>query len=356
MAAATSATDTTETKGAATGGSARRRIVFMGTPDFAAVALQALIAAGEPTVESAGHQIVAVYSQPPRPAGRGQQVQKSPVHVLAESQRLTVLTPVSLKTAEAQAAFAAHQADVAVVAAYGLLLPQAILDLPRFGCLNIHASLLPRWRGAAPIQRAIAAGDKQTGVTIMQMEAGLDTGPMLLRDSIPIIAETTATDLHDALAELGARLILDALRRLPGDPTATHPLTPVPQPNEGVTYAAKLTRADSQLDWRQPAEDLLRAIRAFTPWPGVAIDFGSEKIKVLAADLVPVSGANVVPGAILDDDLTIACGRDALRPTLVQRPGKKPMTTAEMLRGFQLPPGRLLPLPSDVTSDKASVA
>ena len=337
-------------------GSTRRRIVFMGTPDFAAVALQALIAASE----TSGHQIVAVYSQPPRPAGRGQQVQKSPVHVLAESQRLPVLTPISLKTTEAQAAFAAHQADVAVVAAYGLLLPQAILDLPRFGCLNIHASLLPRWRGAAPIQRAIAAGDKQTGVTIMQMEAGLDTGPMLLRDTIPILADTTAPRLHDALAELGARLILDALRRLPGDPTAANPLVPVPQPDEGVTYAAKLTRADSQLDWRRPAEELLRAIRAFTPWPGVAIDFGNEKIKVLAADLAPIEVRDPVPGAILDDALTIACGRGALRPTLVLRPGKKPMTTAEMLRGFPLPPGRLLPLPPDpassdpISSDKAS--
>src|SRR6185369_2198587 len=182
---------------------------------------------------------------PPRPAGRGQQVQKSPVHLLAESQRLPVLTPTSLKTPDARETFAAHQADVAVVVAYGLLLPQAILDLPRFGCLNIHASLLPRWRGAAPIQRAIAAGDRQTGVTIMQMEAGLDTGPMLLREAIPIVAETTAPRLHDALAELGARMILDVLQRLPGDPKAADPLGPVPQPGEGVTYAAKLTRADS---------------------------------------------------------------------------------------------------------------
>jgi methionyl-tRNA formyltransferase len=324
----------------------RRRVVFMGTPDFAAVALQALIAASE----SMNHQIVAVYSQPPRPAGRGHQVQKSPVHILAESQRLPVLTPVSLRSEEAQTAFAAHQADVAVVVAYGLLLPPAILALPRFGCLNIHASLLPRWRGAAPIQRAIAAGDKQSGVTIMQMEAGLDTGPMLLREALPIVAETTAPRLHDALAELGARLILDVLRRLPGDPAVQNPLTPVPQPSEGVTYAAKLTRADSLLDWRRPAEELLLAIRAFTPWPGVAIDFGAEKVKVLAADVVRPTGAASVPGAIIGDDLTIACGRDALRPTLVQRPGKKPMTTAEMLRGFQLPPGRLLPLPTATTT------
>jgi methionyl-tRNA formyltransferase len=330
----------------AAGAATKRRIVFMGTPDFAAVALQALIAASE----TLGHQVVAVYSQPPRPAGRGHQVQKSPVHLLAESQRLTVLTPTSLRTAEAQEAFAAHQADVAVVVAYGLLLPKEILDLPRYGCLNIHASLLPRWRGAAPIQRAIAAGDKQTGVTIMQMDAGLDTGPMLLREAIPIVAETTAPRLHDALAELGARLILDVLLRLPGDSTAQKSLAPIPQPSEGVTYAAKLSRADSQLDWRRPAEDLLLAIRAFTPWPGVAIDFGTEKIKVLAAELVRPNGPAPLPGAIIADDLTIACGRDALRPTLVQRPGKKPMTTAEMLRGFQLPPGRLLPLPSAVTT------
>ncbi|HVJ33002.1 MAG TPA: methionyl-tRNA formyltransferase [Terriglobia bacterium] len=323
--------------------SRRQRIVFMGTPDFAAVALQALVAAGE----ELGHEVVAVYSQPPRPAGRGHQLQQSPVHALAESERLKVLTPLSLKTPEAMADFAALQADVAVVAAYGLILPQSILDLPRHGCLNIHASLLPRWRGAAPIQRAIAAGDKKTGVTIMQMEAGLDTGPMLLWEAVPISEETTARELHDTLAELGARLILEALQRLPGDPAARDPLVPVPQPAAGVTYAAKLTRADSQLDWRRPAEDLLRAIRAFTPAPGVAIDFGTEKIKVLAAELVRVKGVAAVPGAILADDLTIACGRDALRPTLVQRPGKKPMATSEMLRGFQLPADRLLPLPQE---------
>ncbi len=320
------------TDGDAAGETTGLRIVFMGTPDFAAVALQSLIAAG--------HRIVAVYSQPPRPAGRGHQLQQSPVHNLAESHRLPVLTPVSLKTPEAQAAFAAHQADVAVVAAYGLLLPQAILDLPRFGCLNIHASLLPRWRGAAPIQRAIAAGDAKTGVTIMQMEAGLDTGPMLLKDEMPITERTTAGSLHDDLAEMGVGLILTALARLP-----TGGLKPVPQPAEGVTYAAKLTRADSQLDWRRPAEDLERAVRAFTPWPGVAIDFGTEKVKVLAAEIVS-QGRGAVPGAIIDDALTIACGRDALRPLIVQRPGKKPMPVAEMLRGFQLPPGRLLPLPA----------
>ncbi|HVI87394.1 MAG TPA: methionyl-tRNA formyltransferase [Dongiaceae bacterium] len=321
----------------------RQRIVFMGTPDFAAVALQALVAAGD----ELGHEVVAVYSQPPRPAGRGHQVQQSPVHQLAESQRLKVLAPLSLKTPEAIAEFAALDADVAVVAAYGLILPQAVLDLPRYGCLNIHASLLPRWRGAAPIQRAIAAGDRKTGVTIMQMEAGLDTGPMLLWDSVPISEETTARDLHDTLAELGARLILDALQRLPGDPAARHPLVPVRQPAEGVTYAVKLTRADSQLDWRRPAEDLLRAIRAFTPAPGVVLDFGTEKVKVLAAELVRAKGGAAVPGAIIADDLTIACGHDALRPTLVQRPGKKPMATTEMLRGFQLPADRLMPLPPE---------
>jgi methionyl-tRNA formyltransferase len=324
----------------------RQRIVFMGTPDFAAVALQALVAAGD----ELGHEVVAVYSQPPRPAGRGHQLQQSPVHQLAESQRIKVLTPLSLKTPEAIAEFAALAADVAVVAAYGLILPQAVLDLPRYGCLNIHASLLPRWRGAAPIQRAIAAGDKKTGVTIMQMEAGLDTGPMLIADAMPITEATTARDLHDALAELGARLILEALQRLPGDPSVQHPLVPVPQPTEGVTYAAKLTRADSQLDWRRPAEELLRAIRAFTPAPGVVLDFGSEKIKLLAAELVRTKTAASVPGAIIAEDLTIACGRDALRPTLVQRPGKKPMATAEMLRGFQLPEDRLLPLPPEQAS------
>ena len=333
---------TVSADGSVAAAATERRIVFMGTPEFAAVALQALIAAGS----QRGHRVVAVYSQPPRPAGRGHQLQQSPVQTLAESQRLPVLTPTSIKTPEAQEIFAAHQADVAIVAAYGLLLPQAILDLPRFGCLNIHASLLPRWRGAAPIQRAIAAGDKQTGVTIMQMEAGLDTGPMLLQQAVPIIDQTTASSLHDGLAELGARMIIETLQRLPGDPTAKEQLTALPQPATGVTYAAKLSRADSQLDWRRPAEELERAVRAFTPWPGVVIDFGGEKVKLLAAQRVAIAGTDPVPGAILDDDLTIACGRDALRPLLVQRPGKKPMTVADMLRGFQLPAGRLLPLPT----------
>ncbi len=306
---------TVSADGSVAAAATERRIVFMGTPEFAAVALQALIAAGS----QRGHRVVAVYSQPPRPAGRGHQLQQSPVQTLAESQRLPVLTPTSIKTPEAQEIFAAHQADVAIVAAYGLLLPQAIIDLP---------------------------GDKQTGVTIMQMEAGLDTGPMLLQQAVPIIDQTTASSLHDGLAELGARMIIETLQRLPGDPTAKEQLTALPQPATGVTYAAKLSRADSQLDWRRPAEELERAVRAFTPWPGVVIDFGGEKVKLLAAQRVAIAGTDPVPGAILDDDLTIACGRDALRPLLVQRPGKKPMTVADMLRGFQLPAGRLLPLPT----------
>lgn len=222
----------------------KQRTIFMGTPGFAAVALKAII--------DAGHEVVAVYSQPPRPKGRGMDVQKSPVHILAEESGIDVRTPVSVKTPEAIADFQALQADVAVVAAYGLILPRAILDAPRHGCLNIHASLLPRWRGAAPIQRAIMAGDAETGVTIMQMEEGLDTGSMLLRETLPIAAETNAGALHDALAELGARMIVDALDRLPDGLSAT------PQPADGVTYAAKITKDEARIDWRRSALEIDR--------------------------------------------------------------------------------------------------
>ena len=239
----------------------RLRLAFMGTPDFAASSLRALI--------DAGHDVVCVYSQPPRPAGRGHQVQRSPVHVLAEDREIPVRTPKSLRNAEAQAEFAALDLDCAVVAAYGLILPQPVLDAPRMGCLNIHASLLPRWRGAAPIQRAILAGDAETGVTIMQMDAGLDTGAMLLKGSVPITGQTTAGSLHDALADMGSGLIVQAL-----DGLAEGPLTAEPQPNEGVTYAAKLSRDDGRLDWTQPADFIERQVRALNPWPGVCFDLG----------------------------------------------------------------------------------
>ncbi|HWA48688.1 MAG TPA: methionyl-tRNA formyltransferase [Dongiaceae bacterium] len=302
------------------------RIVFMGTPGFAAAALKAII--------DAGHDVVAVYSQPPRPKGRGMDVQKSPVHIFAEENGIDVRTPVSVKAPEEIAAFQALQADVAVVAAYGLILPKAILQAPRHGCLNIHASLLPRWRGAAPIQRAIMAGDAETGVTIMQMEEGLDTGPMLLRETLPIDPETDAGALHDALAELGARMIVEALDRLPDGLHAT------PQPADGVTYAAKITKDEARIDWRRGALEIDRQIRGLSPAPGAFTEIKGERVTILAAELL--SGDAGEPGTVADDQLTIACGQGALRPTLVKRAGKRAMGVEEMLRGFAVPKGTRL--------------
>ncbi|AWK86483.1 methionyl-tRNA formyltransferase [Azospirillum thermophilum] len=309
------------------------RLVFMGTPDFAVPSLSALI--------GAGHEVVCAYSQPPRPAGRGQQVQASPVHRFAEAHGIPVRTPRSLRNAEAQAEFAALAADAAVVAAYGLILPQPVLDAPRLGCLNVHGSLLPRWRGAAPIQRSILAGDAETGITIMQMDAGLDTGAMLLKGAVPITAETTASTLHDALAALGARLIVAAL-----DGLAAGTLAAEPQPEEGVTYAAKLTRDDGRLDWSREAAHVERQVRALTPWPGCWFDAptaqgGVERIKVLKAEPAP-DAPPAAPGTVLDDRLAIACADGAVRLTLVQRPGKAPVDGAAFLRGFALPPGSRL--------------
>ncbi|UKJ73560.1 methionyl-tRNA formyltransferase [Azospirillum brasilense] len=313
------------------------RLVFMGTPDFAVPSLRALA--------DAGHEVVCVYSQPPRPAGRGQQVQKSPVHRFAEEHGIPVRTPKSLRNAEAQAEFAELKADAAVVAAYGLILPQPILDAPRLGCLNVHGSLLPRWRGAAPIQRSILAGDAETGITIMQMDIGLDTGAMLLKDAVPITAGTTASSLHDALAEMGARLIVEALGGL-----AEGRLTAEPQPEAGVTYAAKLTREDGRLDWTRDAAYVERQVRALTPWPGCWFDAptptgGVERIKVLKAEPAPAptpDARKAAPGTLLDDRLTIACSDGAVRLTLVQRPGKAPVDGAALLRGFALPVGTRL--------------
>ena len=300
------------------------RIVFMGTPAFAAVALKALV--------DAGHEVIAVYSQPPRPKGRGMETQKSPVHMLAEEQGIPVRTPTSLRNADEAAAFAGLNADVAVVAAYGLILPKAVLSAPRHGCLNIHPALLPRGRGAAPIQRAIMAGDANTGVTIMQMEEGLDTGPMLLKEELAIDAGMNAGALHDALAEIGARLIAQTLGELPD-------LKPVPQPADGVTYAAKMTKEECRIDWRRSAAELDRHIRGLSPAPGAFTEIGGERLTILAADPVAGSGA---PGTIIDDRLTIACSEGALRPTLVKRAGKRAMSTEEMLRGFAIPKGMAL--------------
>lgn len=299
------------------------RLVYMGTPDFAVPALRALI--------EAGHEIAAVYSQPPRPAGRGQREQRSPVHEFAASRDIPVRTPVSLKNDEAQREFAALNADVAVVAAYGLILPQAVLDAPKHGCLNIHASLLPRWRGAAPIQRALLAGDAETGITIMQMDVGLDTGAALLKEATAITPADTGQTLHDRLSEIGGRLIVDALARLDR-------LTPVPQPAEGVTYAAKLTKDEGRLDWTKPAAALARQVRAFDPWPGAWFEHRGERIKVLAAHELGTD-ANAAPGVILDGNATVACGSGALQLARLQRPGKGPLAAGDFLRGFALPPG-----------------
>jgi methionyl-tRNA formyltransferase len=293
------------------------KIVFMGTPDFSVPILNAL---------AAQHDILAVYTQPPRPAGRGKDLRPTPVHAAAERLGLPVRHPASLKSPEDQAAFAALNADVAVVVAYGLILPQAILDAPRHGCLNIHASLLPRWRGAAPIHRAIMAGDAETGICIMQMEAGLDTGPVLLRQSTQIGPEDTTQDLHDRLSQMGASLILDALASLPR-------LTPEPQPGEGITYATKIDKAEARIDWTRPATDIDRQIRGLSPFPGAWCMAGGERIKLLRSRLTLGKGQ---PGQVLHD-LTFACGSGAVDITLAQREGKKPQSPTDFLRGFPLP-------------------
>ena len=290
----------------------------MGTPEFSVPILQAL---------AERHRILAVYSQPPRPAGRGKELRPSPVQARAMALGLPVRHPVSLKTAEAQAEFAALGADVAVVVSHGLILPQAVLDAPRHGCLNIHASLLPRWRGAAPIHRAIMAGDAETGICIMQMEAGLDTGPVLLRQSLPIGPEDTTADLHDRLSGLGAAMILAALDRLPD-------LTATPQPDQGITYAQKIDKAEARIDWSRPAPEVDRQIRGLSPFPGAWCLIGDERVKLLRSRLAEGSGA---PGQVLSG-LTIACGTGAVEITLAQREGKRAAPTQDLLRGLTLPP------------------
>ncbi len=302
------------------------RLVFMGSPDFSVPALARLL--------EAGHEVVAVYSQPPRPAGRGHKERLSPVHAFADARGLPVRTPQSLKSRETQAAFAELGADAAVVAAYGLILPKAILDAPPLGCFNVHASLLPRWRGAAPIQRAILAGDRETGVTIMRMDEGLDTGAMLLVGRAAITGDTTAHDLHDSLAAMGADLMVKALQGI-----ADGSLAATPQPETGETYARKLERDEGRLDWRLPAEHLERAVRALNPWPGAWFAHAGERIKVLSARIERAEGP---AGLIVDDRLCVACANGALRPLRVQRAGKAPMDKEAFLRGYPLPPGTLL--------------
>jgi methionyl-tRNA formyltransferase len=350
------------------------RIVFMGTPDFAVPTLDALVAAG--------HDVVAIYSQPPRPGGRrGRELVASPVQRRAEVLGIAVRTPVSLRTAEAQAEFAGWNADVAVVAAYGLILPRAVLDAPVHGCLNVHGSLLPRWRGAAPVQRAILAGDAETGVGIMQMEAGLDTGPVRLEGRTPIDGKT-AGELTAELATLGARLMVAVLGDLAGHP-------PVPQPEDGVTYAAKIDKAEARIDFARSAVEVERLVRAMNPAPGAWFEIGGERVKVLAAEVVGATpalvdpghsashpneswglsaesetpaardpsfrwgdggcagesgddGIDLAPGITLDDALTIACGSGAIRPTLVQRAGRGVTSADDLLRGFPIPVGTQL--------------
>lgn len=293
------------------------RIVFMGTPDFSVPVLDALV--------NAGHEVAAVYCQPPRPAGRGKKDRPSPVQIRAEALGLEVRHPVSLKGGAEQAAFADLNADIAVVVAYGLILPQVILDAPQAGCLNIHASLLPRWRGAAPIHRAIMAGDDETGVCIMQMEAGLDTGPVLLRVATPIGPEETTGGLHDRLSQMGAALVVQALAQLAD-------LTPQVQADDGVTYAAKIDKAEARVDWSKPASEIDQMIRGLAPFPGAWCDVNGERIKLLGARHVDGTGQ---PGQVLDG-FTIACGTGAVEITRAQRAGKTAMPAAEVLKGLDL--------------------
>ena len=315
------------------------KIIFMGTPLFSVPVLEALVAAG--------HDVIAAYSQPPRRAGRGKALSPTPVHARAEALGTPVHTPLTLRDAGAQAALSAHGADIAVVAAYGLILPQAVLDAPRLGCLNVHASLLPRWRGAAPIQRAILAGDAETGVCIMQMEAGLDTGPVLLREATPIEGKTAGA-LTDELSAMGARLMVEVLGDL-----ASH--LPEPQPENGVTYAAKIDKSEARIDWSLSAVEIERQVRAFNPVPGAFFELGGERIKILSTTFPRESGGpepreqsptalnpRFRGGTVMDEKLTIATADGLLRPTLLQRAGRGVMTSDEFLRGFPVPAGTQL--------------
>jgi len=298
------------------------RIVFMGSPDFAVPSLDALVAAG--------HDVPCVYTQPPRPAGRGKGEQKTAVHKRADALGIEVLCPRTLRDHDEQARFAALDSDLAVVAAYGLILPKAVLDSPRGGCINVHASLLPRWRGAAPIQRAILAGDGATGVTIMRVEQGLDTGPMLLKRETRIDRKTSG-ELTDELAALGAEAVVAWLDK---------PTPPVPQPDEGVTYASKIDKAEARIAWSRSADEIERQVRAFAPAPGAWFEVSGERVKLLQADVG--DNASGKPGEVLDDCLCVACGSGYIRPLRVQRAGRGVMTPAELLRGFAISKGTVL--------------
>jgi len=299
------------------------RIIFMGTPDFAVPTLEAL--------HEAGHDIVAVYTQPPRPAGRGKADRPSPVQVRAEALGIEVRSPKSLKSENEQAMMAALEPDALIVAAYGLILPQAVLDIPIWDCLNVHGSILPRWRGAAPVQRAILAGDEETGVTIMAMEAGLDTGDMLAIERTPI-GRKTAGELTAELARMGARMMTEVL----ADPGA---FLAEPQPEEGVTYAAKIDKAEARIDWSNSAQEIERQVRAFAPAPGAWFEANGERIKLLKA---AAGSDSAEPGQVMDDDLTIACGSGCIRPLIVQRAGRAAMSPGDLLRGFPIRIGTIL--------------
>ena len=296
------------------------RIAFMGTPDFAVSALRALC--------ENGFKPCVVYTQPPRAAGRGQQLQNTPVHIYAASQSIPVHHPKSLRDAKEQQIFRDHQLDVAIVAAYGLILPQAILDAPKMGCVNIHASLLPRWRGAAPIQRAILAGDAETGICLMQMDAGLDTGAVYSHERTPIPFDWNAGQLHDALAEMGARMIVRDLPKI-----LSNEIPATPQQASGESYAKKIDKAETRIDWHKSADEIVRQIRAFAPAPGAYFEYRGERIKILAAACGNAQGA---PGQILRGDLEIACGDGSVIPSKLQRAGKKPINAQEFSQGFKL--------------------
>jgi methionyl-tRNA formyltransferase len=317
------------------------RIVFMGSPDFAVPSLDALV--------EAGHEIACVYTQPPRPAGRGKGEQKTAVHLRAEELGIEVRCPRTLRDVEEQERFAVLGSDVGVVAAYGLILPRPILDAPKMGCINVHASLLPRWRGAAPIQRAILAGDEITGVTIMQVEEGLDSGPMLLTRETEVVRKT-AGELTEELARLGAEALVEWLN---------HPTPPIPQPEEGVTYAKKIDKAEARIDWSRSAEEIERQVRAFAPSPGAWFEANGERVKLLEAQIEPLSrhpreGGDPAKekelgsrfrgndGSVLDDELLVQCGEGAIRPLKVQRAGRGVMAAGELLRGFPIPKGTIL--------------
>ncbi len=305
------------------------KVIFMGTPEFAVPTLAALI--------YSPHEVCAVYTQPPRPAHRGKKETPSPIHKLANAHDLPVYTPESLKSPAIQKEFASHGADVAVVAAYGLLLPKPILTGCRFGCVNVHPSRLPRWRGAAPIQRTVMAGDRETSICIMQMDEGLDTGDVMLEVNYPVPEEMTSGELHDTLAKEAGPIVLEVLHQLENG-TITH----TPQSKDGVTYAKKITKEEAHIDWGLPAREVCNAIRGLSPYPGAYFEYKDERIKILQAELREHDKHHADPGTTLDEALHIACGAGSISPALVQRPGKKPMSVEEMLRGHAVPKGTIL--------------